>query len=286
MPTSSFADIPANPDVVVIGAGSAGLGAARQLLKDGKSVAVLEAADRVGGRAWTQSKSFGAPVDMGASWVSGADKNPYTKTALKHGFHLVEHTHAKTDLFRLDGTRANAQDFKEYEANFKAMIKTIRKAAKKGQDVPACDVIPKDLPWIGAIQSWMGPMDYGVAFDQISTLDDWHSESDQPSYFVREGLGAVVATKANQLPIKLRTTVTHIDWSGEGVRIETNNGTLCAKACIITVSTGVLSAGHIRFTPALPAEKRDAAHNLPMGLLMKVPMMFDGARLGLVRTIG
>jgi monoamine oxidase len=282
MSKSAFIDvIPTNPDVVVIGAGSAGLGAARRLLKEGKSVAVLEAANRVGGRAWTQSETFGVPVDMGASWVSGADKNPYTKIARKDGFHLVEHTNAETDLFKLDGSRANSQDFINLAKDGKAIQKAMNKAAKKGRDVPASDVIPGDLPWAGAVQSWLGPMDYGVDFDQISTLDDWHGGSDQPSYFVREGLGAVVATRAKNLPIKLNTSVTHVDWSGDGVRIETNNGTISAKACIITVSTGVLTAGKIRFTPELPQAKMEAAHNLPMGLLVKVPMMFDGVRLGL-----
>lgn len=281
MSQPTFSAIPTNPDVVVIGAGSAGLGAARRLQKEGKSCVVIEAANRVGGRAWTQSDSFGVPVDMGASWVSGADKNPYTKVARKKGFRLVEHTNAKTDLFRLDKSRANAQDLADYAQNFKVMEKAMRKAAKKGHDVPASQVVPNDLPWMGAIQSWIGPMDYGVEFDEISTLDDWTTESDQPSYFVTEGLGAVVATRAEGLPIKLGTTVSHIDWSGDGVVVETNNGTLRAKACIITVSTGVLAAGHIKFTPELPTAKTEAAHNLPMGLLVKVPMMFDGARLGL-----
>lgn len=275
------ASIPTNPDVVVIGAGSAGIGAAHRLIKEGKSVVVLEAANRVGGRAWTQSDSFGVPVDMGASWVSGADNNPYTKVARKNGFHLQEHTHAPTDLFRLDGSRGDAKDHADYIKDGKAIQKAMNKAARKGRDVSAADVVPNDLPWGPAQQSWLGPMDYGVDFDQISTLDDWHGESDQPSYFVEEGLGAVVATKAEGLPLQLDTTVSHIDWSGEGVRIETSKGTVQAKACIITVSTGVLAAGNIRFTPELPQAKMEAVHNLPMGLLVKVPMMFDGARFGL-----
>jgi monoamine oxidase len=273
--------IPSNPDVIVVGAGSAGLGAARRLIKEGRSVVVLEAANRVGGRAWTQSDSFGVPVDMGASWVSGADKNPYTKVARSKGFNLVEHTNADTSLFRNDGSRADEQDYIDFAKNSKAIHKAMNKAARKGQDVPASAVIPDNLPWAGAVQSWLGPMDYGVDFNQISTLDDWYGESDQPSYFVREGLGAVVATKAEGLPVKLNTSVTHIDWSGDGVRVETIDGTISAKACLITVSTGVLAAGAIKFSPTLPEAKLEAVHALPMGLLVKVPMMFDGAKLGL-----
>ncbi len=273
--------LPTNPDVIVIGAGSAGLGAARRLMKEGVSVVVLEAANRVGGRAWTQSDSFGVPVDMGASWVSGADQNPYTKIARKNGFHLVEHTHAGTDLFRLDGSRATKQNYKDFAKDGKAVQKAISKAGKKGLDVPAADVIPSELPWAGAAQTWLGPMDYGFELDQVSTMEDWNGQSDQPSYFVREGLGTVVATRAKGVPIKLNTAVTHVDWRGDGVRVETDNGTIHAKACLITVSTGVLASGAIKFTPALPQAKMEAVHALPMGLLVKVPMMFDGARLGL-----
>ncbi|MGB7427773.1 MAG: NAD(P)/FAD-dependent oxidoreductase, partial [Microcoleaceae cyanobacterium] len=131
------------------------------------------------------------------------------------------------------------------------------------------------------VQSWIGAMDYGVDFDQLSTADYWNGSVDQPSYIVKEGLGAIVATLAEGLPISLGTKVTAIDWSGSGVSVETTQGTIAAKACMITVSTGVLNAGAIRFTPALPDWKLQAVANIPMGLLMKVPLLFDGARLGL-----
>lgn len=100
------------------------------------------------------------------------NKNPYTKAARKKGFHLTEHSSAGTDLFRQDGSRATEQDFIEYAKDGKAIQKAMNKAARKGRDVPASDVIPGDLRWAGAVQSWLGPMDYGVDFDQISILDD------------------------------------------------------------------------------------------------------------------
>jgi monoamine oxidase len=63
--------------------------------------------------------------------------------------------------------------------------------------------------------------------------------------------------------------------------VGTPAGTLRASACVVTVSTGVLNAGKIRFTPALPEWKQAAIHNLPMGLLAKIPLQFDGERFGL-----
>jgi monoamine oxidase len=271
---------PTNPDVVIIGAGAAGLGAARKLMKSGHSVLIVEAAGRVGGRAWTQSDSFGVPVDMGCSWISGARKNRFTKIARKRGFTLVDHTNRPTALF-VDGRRATSDELTAYEATGDRIEKAIAKAGKNGLDVPAADVVPQDLPFAGAAKAWMGPMDYGVDFDDISTLDDYLSANDQPSYIVAEGLGTVVATLAADIPIALSTAVQSVDWSGQGVSVETDNGTIKARACLVTVSTGVLASGAIRFTPALPVAKQEAIADLPMGLLVKVPLLFDGARLGL-----
>lgn len=273
-------DFPTNPDVVVIGAGAAGISATRRLTKKGVAVVCVEAAGRVGGRAWTESDSFGVPLDMGCSWVSARDHNSIGKIAEKKGYTLVSHTDAATDLFR-DGKRASKQDSAEFAHASKVIQKAMSKKGKKGIDIPARDVVPDDLPWAGPVQAWLGPMDYGVEFDQISTLEDWYGESDQPSALVAEGLGTIVMAEAEGLPIRLNTPVIEIDWSGKGVRVVTAAGTISAKACIITVSTGVLIGEGIRFTPALPVERMEALNGVPMGLLMKVPLMFDGVRLGL-----
>jgi len=100
---------PTNPDVIIIGAGAAGLGAARKLMKSGHCVLIVEAANRVGGRAWTQSDTFGIPADMGCSWISGATKNRFTRIARKGGFTLVDHTDRETALF-VNGRRATASE--------------------------------------------------------------------------------------------------------------------------------------------------------------------------------
>lgn len=272
--------LPTNPDAVIIGAGAAGLAAGHALREAGVSSVIVEAAGRVGGRAWTESDSFGAPVDHGCSWISGSDRNPFTRIGRNAGFSLVDHTSADTDLFDLDGTRADAAGRAAFERAWGTVTRAVSRAGKAGQDVPASTVVP-NTPWGATVQSWIGAMDYGVDFDRLSTADYWNGSDSQPSLIVREGLGTVVATLAEGLPIALNTQVTGIDWSGAGVRVETSRGTLAARACLITVSTGVLNASAIRFTPALPEWKRQAAADIPMGLLIKVPLLFDGARLDL-----
>ncbi|MEO0762422.1 MAG: FAD-dependent oxidoreductase, partial [Pseudomonadota bacterium] len=219
------------------------------------------------------------PVDMGCSWVSGSDRNSLVRIARARGFTLVDHTDAPEHLF-VDGRPASEADWAAYDHAHRVIDKALSKAGRKGRAAPAIGVIPGDLPFSGTAQSWIGAMDYGVDFKDLSPVDHWEQADDQPSYLVREGFGAIVATLAEGLAIALEAPVSGIDWQGPGVAVETARGTIRAKACLVTVSTGVLAAGAIRFTPALPAATEEAIHALPMGMLVKVPLLFDGARFG------
>lgn len=233
-----------------------------------------------GGRAYSESARFGQPVDHGCSWISESNRNVFTKIARDQGFTLVDHTNAEDYLFNLAGHPASDAEWAAYDRARGATERALDRAGEQGKDVAAASVAPEML--FGAVvQFWIGAMDRGVDFDALSIVDYWESVEDQPSHLVREGLGAVVATLAQGLPVVLNSPVRVIDWSGPDVAVETSQGTLRARACLITVSTGVLTAGHIRFTPALPGWKQQAAAHIPMGLLVKVPLLFDGARLGL-----
>lgn len=267
--------LPSDPDVVIIGAGAAGMSAARALMAAGKTVIVLESADRVGGRAYTESETFGVPYDHGCAWVSAANQNPFLQIARNTGFTLLNHDDADSILYVGD-RRATDAEIDQYSAAWRAMVSALN--GSRG-DVAASTVVPTGTPFNGTAQAWMGPMDYGVDMDQLS-IGDWFRGTDgSGSYLVAEGLGSVVATLANGIPVRLNTPATHIDWSGTGVRVDTPDGTITAKACIVTVSTGVLASNAIGFTPALPVAKQDAIRNLPMGLLLKVALQFDD-RLG------
>ena len=275
----SFA-APTNPDVVVVGAGAAGLTAARTLIELGKSVVVVEAADRIGGRAWTESDTFGVPFDHGCSWISSSDANPYAPLAKQLKFDLLDHSDAG-EAFFVGDKRANSSEQRKYDKSWAAVQAALSKAGRDGLDVPASTVVPGDLEYSGISQSWVGPMDMGVDFKDLSTKD-WSNGADaNPNLMVKQGHGAIVKRQGDGLPVKLNTPATRIDWSGDGVAVETSAGTIRAKACIVTVSTGVLGADAIKFTPELPDWKLQAIGNLPMGLLAKVALQFDGARFGL-----
>lgn len=268
--------LPTNPDVVIIGAGAAGLSAARTMLAAGKTVIVVESAARVGGRAFAENGTFGVPYDHGCTWISAASENPFLQIARDEGFTLLNHASAGSVLFAGD-RRASYTQVTQYDEAWAAITAAMNGAPG---DVAASEVIPKSLPFGGTAKTWMGPMDYGVDLDQLSTGDWFRGTGGSGSYMVAEGLGSVVATLSRDVPVKLSTPATHVDWSGQGVRVTTPDGTITAKACLVTVSTGVLRAGGIRFTPELPDPAQDALDKLPMGLLVKVGLQFDGAQMG------
>jgi monoamine oxidase len=269
--------LPTNPDVVVIGAGSAGIAAARRLIAEGLEVVVIEAADRIGGRAWTDSASLGQPFDRGASWLQGPADLPHLALAREQDLGLISHAGAR-DVFFVGDRRATATERRQRDRAWSAVNAALE--AARG-DVPAASVLPLDMPFAGSVATWIGPMDFAVDIDQLSTAD-WASYADYDvNYLVRDGLGTLVARMGEGLPVRLNTPARAIDWSGPGVRVETDAGTITARACVVTVSTGVLAAGGIRFTPDLPVTHQQAIADLPMGQLLKIGLMFDGARFGL-----
>ena len=267
-----------SPDVVVIGAGAAGIAAARALIAAGKSVIVIEAADRIGGRAFTETSSFGQPYDRGCSWLQGPETLPHLALARERGFGLVDFGSA-SEVHVLGGQRAKSDERRAYEKTWSRIEAALERA--DGKDVAASTVLPKDAPYSAAVQAWIGPMDHGVDFANLSTAD-FNAYADlEIDYLVREGMGRLAALLGEGLPVRLSTAATHVDWSGAGVSVETSAGTIAASACIVTVSTGVLASGAIRFTPELPADQQEAIADVPMGLMEKIGLMFDGARFGL-----
>src|SRR5689334_16545693 len=130
-------------DVIVVGAGAAGLVAARELTAAGLAVRVLEARDRVGGRAWTDRQTLGLPIDRGCAWLHSADRNPWTEYARRQGFRLLERSPEWRQW--LGGQRVSAALRERLDADWDRAIATIMTAARAGRDVPVSTVVPADL---------------------------------------------------------------------------------------------------------------------------------------------
>jgi monoamine oxidase len=264
-------------DVVIVGAGCAGLAAAKRLRDAGARFVVLEAMDRIGGRAWTTTTDFAVPFDIGCAWLHAADRNPFFPEAQEAGWTLHHHPMGLDHLW-FRNRRATADEMaaeRRAEADLAACI-----ARHQGGDdrlstvVEACHALRVSA-------TFAGPMDFGTDDDEISVTDFRSAADLDPNYITREGFGALIHRWGADVPVTLSTPVRRIRWDGPGVEVETDRGTIRAKAVIVTVSTGVLAFEDIAFAPALPDRHQEAIFDLPMGLLTKVPLKIDGTRLGL-----
>ncbi|MEM7169726.1 MAG: NAD(P)/FAD-dependent oxidoreductase [Pseudomonadota bacterium] len=276
-PSGLRAQNTSEPDVVVIGAGAAGIAAAKTLIAEGRSVVVLEANDRIGGRAWTESDTFGVPFDHGCSWIQTAKVDMFLDAAKSFGFDVRSHDNAGEVLYVGDREATDLQ-YGEYWEAYEAVLDAISNAGRNRQDVAASTVMPV-MPYSATSQAWI-TMGMSVDMDEMSTLDWWSGAEAAPRYITKQGLGALVAGLGTDVPVMLSTPASRIAWGSEGVAVSTPSGDIRAKTCIVTVSTGVLNAGSIVFDPALPDAKQQAIADLPMGLLAKVALQFDGSRHG------
>ncbi|MDR3533928.1 MAG: NAD(P)/FAD-dependent oxidoreductase [Rhodopila sp.] len=276
-------------DVVIIGAGLAGLGAAAALRDSGKRAVVLEASGRVGGRAWTAYPAAlgGVWFDMGAVWFHDAENNPLVPIARAAGDTLLQSDEIRTErTFVGDRTTTKAElaayasAWPRYEAAAEAVI------AAEG-DVSLAEVTRRlsDDPWAATVEAWEGPVICAADAENFSALD-WRRNVLGGINLVPEGgIGAFVQRRLTQgLDIRLNTPVTRVRWGGPGgqVTVDSARGSITAGACIVTVSTGVLASGALVFDPVLPVRVTEAVHDLPMGLAIKVALRADGPdRLGL-----
>lgn len=284
--------------VVVVGAGVAGLSAAAALRRVGVPVTVLEAAERVGGRAHTVTLGE-APFDRGASWLHAAERNPLAEVARHHGDTLVDaDTRGVSRLF-VDGRRATRAERAAYGAAWDGLDAATAPARAPGRPdtslARALDPV-RDDPWTPTVEGWEGPIIAAADSDALSVQDWWRNQLHGANLFVAGGLGAFVARRLGDPVldcVRLNTPALRVRWDVPGgVEVETPRGTLRAGACIVTVSTGVLAAGRPRFDPAPPGLD-EAVAGLPMGLLTKVVLRASGTdRMGLppdcslVRRIG
>ncbi|MGA2943040.1 MAG: NAD(P)/FAD-dependent oxidoreductase [Xanthobacteraceae bacterium] len=271
---------PAAPplDVVIVGAGAAGIAAARKVAAAGRRYILLEATDHVGGRCITDAKTFGVPFDRGAHWIYTPDLNPLTKLTLRSGFNVYQAPSSqKIRIGRRFAREGELEDFLSTEVR---ATRAINDAARKA-DIPCEQVMPADLgDWRGTVEFMLGP--YGCSKDlaQVSCLDLSKGAERTAATFCRQGLGAMIAAMADGLQFQLSTPVKSIDYR-RGVSVETAKGTLNARAVIVTVPTNMIASGKIQFTPELPHRNIDAFGRLSLGSYDHIALELNGNPLGL-----
>jgi len=263
--------LPSEVDVAIIGAGAAGLGAARALANSRLSLIVLEARDRVGGRGHTIMASPDITFDVGCGWLHSADKNSFVPVAQELNFEIDRNR----PPWRERGFDAAfpPEQRREFMRALDAFYQRAEQAAKDGRDSAANACLEPGNRWnpmIDAISTYVN----GTELDRVSILDMDAYEDTGLNWRVRQGYGALMAAYGAPCPLALNTEVTRIDHSTSRLSIETSKGTLSARCVIVTVPTNLIADEAIRFHPELPA-KVDAARGLPLGLADKVTLALD-----------
>jgi monoamine oxidase len=263
----------ATPDVLVIGAGGAGLTAAKELTKSGVSVLVLEARERIGGRAFTDT-SLGVPWDHGCSWLHSSNINPWVAYARQNGFDLLPDRfprHFYEQSRRMDGAATAG-----YRAVTERMERELDKAGRRGLDIPAEAAMTQATladPWYPMAMADLTGFE-GIEPANFSVVDSWQYVEDGEDLMIPRGYGTLLAHYAKNVDVRLSTPVSRIRWTGRGVTADTEAGSVAARVAVVALPSAIVADGAVIFSPHLPIEVLQAHHDLPLGLLNKVALKF------------
>jgi monoamine oxidase len=279
---ASGAPLPREADIVVIGAGAAGIAAARRIQAANRKVIVVEAAGQIGGRCLTDTATFEVPFDRGARWLHNPDTNPMIRLARNAGLDV-----SATPLgqkIRIGQRNARAGETEEFLAALVRANRAIDDASRGKADASCASVLPKDLgDWAGTAEFVLGANATGKDLRDVSVMDKIRAQERNAAIGCRQGLGVLVARLGEQIPLALSTPASQISWSGRDVAVETPAGRIAARAAIVTVSSSVLAAGNIKFTPEIPRRQLDAAAKLSLGSYDRIALQLPGNPLGLGR---
>ena len=276
--TSSAAEV----DVVVIGAGAAGIAAARRLAAANRSFRLFEAADRVGGRCVTEAKIFGVPYDLGAHWIHNPDGNPLVAAAGQSGLDVYPAPRGQT--LRVGARNARDSELEMFLATILKARRALGELGKAKADMAASRLLPKDLgDWQATMEFMLGPFATGKDLKDMSAFDLARAVERDSDAFCRQGYGALLAKLAAGLPVQLSSPVGLIYWGGNALAVDTPKGNLLTRAVILTVSTNVLAEDKIEFMPTLPKRQADAFEKLALGSYDHIALDMPGNPLDLQR---
>jgi monoamine oxidase len=276
------ASLPREADIIVIGAGAAGIAAARRVQAANRKVIVLEADTRLGGRCLTDGATFDVPFDRGARWLHNPETNPMVRLARGAGLDIAAAPLAQK--IRIGQRNARAGETEQFLAALVRANRAIDDAARVGKADAACEsVLPKDLgDWAGTADFVFGANAVGKDLRDVSAMDRARAQDRNVAISCRQGLGMLIATLGGGLPVALSTPANQVIWSNRDVAVETPAGKIAARAAIVTVSSNVLAAGNIKFTPE-PKRQLDAATKLSLGNYDRIALWLPGNPLGLAQ---
>ena len=278
-------------DVIVVGAGIAGLTAARLLHGAGRRVIVLEARDRIGGRVVTE-RAGGRVTDLGASWVHGIDDAPLYDAVRGFGMRTVEFSvgsyqpHSRpTAYYSPEGRRlsdAEVASFVDDLTRVDEMLTDAIASSVSGTGYgQAADTVLASLDWpvqrVERVREFLRHRteeQYGVWIDDLDAhgLDDDETIGDEVVF--PDGYDELATHLADGLDIRMRHVVTDIGWDRRGVTVSLGDNLFRASSAVVTVPVGVLRSGTIGFTPPLPEPVAGALNRLAMNNFEKIFLRF------------
>lgn len=274
--------------IIVIGAGLAGLAAARELKRHGYDVVVLEARDRIGGRIWTSKRWPDIPLDMGATWIHGIKGNPITKLANEISAKRLITSYSKTATYATEGKILSKAEERHLEHLSKRVFEMIRRVQDSDEDLSIADAIKPLLKeknnsvevmrLINFISSGQIEQEYAGSINELSA--HWYDGAksfEGDDILFAEGFKIIIDYLAKETNIELNQVVNEIDWQGSKVKVATNRGEFIADQVIVTLPLGVLKKQSVQFVPDLPKQKLTAIQELGMGVLNKCYLRFSEA---------
>lgn len=265
--------------IIVIGAGLAGLSAAKNLQENGAKVTILEAGNYVGGRVRT-NMSLGAPFEYGAGWIHGpSHDNPTQQLAQQIGAHTIVTDDENIEIFAQDGSDLSDRDYERLEdiyTRLEAML--YAEDAPESQSVyDALSSIEPELledPLSQWILSAYFEFSIGASIKDISARNGFASEEfDGDDVIFTQGYDKIIAPLAKNLDIQLNTPVSEIFYSNSGVEVDG----LKADYVVCAVPLAVLKAEIIAFDPPLPKALKTSIDEIGFGTVTKIAFKFEDA---------
>jgi monoamine oxidase len=278
-PTPSVNEV----DCIIVGAGAAGIAAARRLSAAGRSFTLVEASNRIGGRCVAETRSFGVPFDRGAHLIHNPDINPLTKLAARTGLDIS--TAPSGQRIRIGKRFARDGELEDFLATSVRTNRAIADAVRAKGDIDCLSALPRDLgEWRPTVEFALGPYISAKDLGEISAVDFSRADDRDVGAFCRQGYGALLAKLAEGIPVELDTAVKTVDVAGRGARVEltTAKGTIAGRHCIITASTNAV-LDRIKFEGGLPKRQQDAFEKLKLGHFDHIALELPDNPLGLQR---
>jgi len=273
-----------NKEVIVIGAGIAGLAAARKLTTKGFQVTILEGRNRIGGRIWT-NKSLGISVEMGAELIHGTKGNPITKLSDHFKLQTKKVNIENNDIFDSKGKLLTKEDRSKIEILYKKFLDKLydlkQKASQKDSIEYALNIFFSELNINESDKTkleWMVRSELEVGYGtNLKNLSLKHFDENQSfagdDILFPGGLSEITSILARDLNIKPLHVVTKIEYDKK-IKVYTSKGEFTSDFAIVTIPIGVLKKNKIQFSPDLPSNKLNSIQNLGMGTINKIFLKF------------